>query len=116
VVVFIIAGFIFGEIMRKKTLIESTVDAANVILIVDSINKAGSISIVGLVIAETVVIEIPKVANPVVGTDANWTPLVYGGVAYVLDADNNRRSIPYRGTYRLAKDASPGNAFAVEFD
>lgn len=102
--------------MRGKTLIESTVDADNKILIIDNINKDGSISIVGLVTTEEVAIEIPKVTSPDIDTDADWTPLIYEETIYVLDVDNNRRSIPFRGTYRIAKPASAGNAFGVEFE
>lgn len=102
--------------MRKKTLIASTVDAANKILIVDNINLNGSLSIVGLVTTESVAIEIPRVAIPDVDTDAHWTDLIYEGVTYVLDANNNRRSVPFRGTYRIAKSTSAGNAFGVEFE
>jgi len=102
--------------MRAQTLIESTEAAAKKILIIDNLNLNGSVSIVGLVTTETVAIEIPKVANPVVGTDANWTPLVYDGTTYVLDVNNNRRSIPFRGTYRISKPASSGNAFGIGFE
>lgn len=102
--------------MRKKTLIESTVDAVNKILIIDNLNLNGSISIVGVVTTEDVAIEIKAVESPDVDTDLDWTPFIYDGVTYVLDVDNNRRSIPFRGTYRLAKSASAGNAFGVEFE
>lgn len=102
--------------MRAKTLIASTVDAANKILIIDNLNLNGSISIVGVVTIESVAIEIPKVVSPDVDTDADWTALIYGGITYVLDVDNNRRSIPFRGTYRIAKATSAGNAFGIGFE
>lgn len=102
--------------MRAQTLIESTVDAVKKILIIDNQNLNGSISIVGLVTTESVAIQIPKVADAVVGTDASWTPLIYEGITQVLDVDNNRLSIPYRGTYRIVKPASPGNAFGIRFE
>jgi hypothetical protein len=102
--------------MRAKTLIASTEDAANKILIIDNLNLNGSVSIVGLVTTESVAIEIPKVASPDVDTDADWTDLIYDGVTYILDVDNNRRSIPFRGTYRIAKPASAGNAFGIGFE
>ena len=102
--------------MRAKTLITSTVDAVNKILIIDNLNLNGSVSIVGVVTTESVAIEIPTVANPDVDTDADWTNLVYGGITYILDSSNNRRSIPFRGTYRIAKAASASNAFGVEFE
>ena len=102
--------------MRAKTLIESTVDAVNKILIIDNLNINGSISIVGLVTTESVAIEIPRVVNPDIATDSDWTALVYAGITYILDSSNNRRSIPFRGTYRIAKASSVGNAFGVEFE
>jgi len=102
--------------MRAKTLIAPTEAAAKKILIIDSLNLNGSISIVGLVTTESVAIEIPKVENPDVSTDTDWTPLVYDGTTYVLDVDNNRRSIPFRGTYRISKPASNGNAFGIGFE
>lgn len=102
--------------MRAKTLIASTVDAANKILIIDGINLGGSFSIVGVVTTESVAIEIPTVVNPDKDTDLDWTPYVYEGVTYVLDVDNNRISPPFRGTYRIAKAASAGNAFGIGFE
>jgi len=102
--------------MRAKTLIESTVDAANKILIVDNQNLNGSLSIVGLVTTESVAIQIPRVTSPAVATDTDWTNFVYGGTTYVLNVDNNRVSLPFRGTYRIVKPASPGNAFGIRFE
>ena len=102
--------------MKKKTLIASTVNAANKILIVDSLNLNGSISIVGLVTTESVAIQIPRVDLPDVTTDAHWTNFVYDGTTYVLNVTNNRISIPFRGTYRIAKPASVGNAFGIGFE
>lgn len=102
--------------MRSKMLIESTVDAADALLIVDNINLNGSLSIEGLVTTESVAIQIPRVASPVLATDDHWTNFVYNGTTYVLDVDNNRISIPFRGTYRIAKPASPGNAFGIRFE
>jgi len=102
--------------MRSKTLIDYTVDAANKILIVDNMNLNGSLSIVGLVTTESVAIQIPRVANPAVGTDEHWTNYVYDSTIQVLDVNNNRVSIPFRGTYRIAKPASPGNAFGIKFE
>jgi len=102
--------------MRSQTLISSTVDAVNKILIIDNQNLNGSISIVGLVTTESVTIQIPRVENPAVGTDTDWTNFIYAGDAFVLDVDNNRLSIPYRGTYRIVKPASPGNAFGIRFE
>lgn len=101
--------------MRKKTLIASTVDAAKKILIIDNLNLNGSISIVGIVTTESVAIEVPTVANPDIDTDSDWTALVYDSVTYVLNTNNNRRSIPFRGSYRISKNISTGNAFGVEF-
>jgi len=102
--------------MRAKTLIAPTTAAANKILIIDNLNLNGSVSIIGLVTTETVAIEIPKVENPAVDTDTDWTPLVYDGITYVLDANNNRRSIPFRGTYRISKAESVGNSFGIGFE
>lgn len=102
--------------MKKKTLIASTVNAANKILIVDSINLFGSISIVGLVTTESVAIQIPRVESPDVATDAHWTNFVSGGVTSVLNVSNNRISLSSRGTYRIAKPASGGNAFGICFE
>jgi len=102
--------------MRAKTLIASTTAAANKILIIDNLNLNGSVSIIGLVTTESVAIEIPKVESPAVDTDTDWTPLVYDGITYVLDVNNNRRSIPFRGTYRIAKPESIGNAFGIGFE
>lgn len=99
--------------MRKKTIIESTVDAENKILLVGDLNTNASISIIGLVTTESVAIEIPRVATPDVDTDAHWTALVFDSTTYVLDVNNNRLGIPFRGTYRIAKPASAGNAFAI---
>ena len=102
--------------MLKKTLIEATEDAVNKILIVDNINLNGSISLVGSNITQTVAIEIPTVMNPDKDTDSDWTACVYDNIEWILDANTNRRSIPFRGTYRIAKPASSGNAFGVRFE
>jgi len=102
--------------MRSKTLIESTTAAANALLIIDNQNLNGSLSIVGLVVAESVAIQIPKVANPVLATDADWTNYVYDSTTYVLNANNNRISLPFRGTYRIVKPESIGNAFGIKFE
>jgi len=102
--------------MRSKTLIDSTVDAVNKVLIVDNQNLNGSLSIVGLVTTESVAIQIPRVAEPAVATDAHWTNYFYDGIAQVLDVNNNRVSIPFRGTYRIVKPASPENAFGIKFE
>jgi len=102
--------------MRGKTLIESTTAAANAILIIDNQNMNGSLSIVGLVVAESVAIQIPKVASPAKDTDADWTNYVYDSTTYVLNATNNRISLPFRGTYRIAKPESIGNAFGIKFE
>jgi len=102
--------------MRAKMLISPTTAAANKILIIDNLNLNGSISIIGLVTTESVAIEIPKVESPAVDTDTDWTPLIYDGITYVLDINNNRRSIPFRGTYRIAKAESVGNAFGIGFE
>jgi hypothetical protein len=102
--------------MIAKTLIASTVDAANKILIVDNINKDGSVSIIGLVTTESVAIQIPRVANPDVDTDTDWTNFVYNSITSVLNVNNNRVSLPVRGTYRIAKPASVGNAFGIGFE
>lgn len=102
--------------MRSKTLIESTTAAANKILIIDNQNLNGSLSIVGLVTTESVAIQIPRVATPAVDTDAHWTNFVYDGTTYVLNATNNRVSLPFRGTYRIAKADSGANAFGIKFE
>jgi len=102
--------------MRAQTLIASTEAAANKILIIDDINKDGSISIVGLVTSESVAIQIPRVASPAVDTDADWTNFIYDGTTYVLNVNNNRISLPFRGTYRIVKPASSGNAFGIGFE
>ena len=102
--------------MRAKTLIAPTTAAANKILIVDNLNLNGSISIVGLVTTESVAIQIPRVESPAVGTDTDWTNFVYDSITYVLDVNNNRISIPFRGTYRIAKPESVGNAFGIRFE
>lgn len=102
--------------MRSKTLIASTVDAAKKILIIDNLNLNGSLSIVGLVVAESVAIQIPRVESPTVATDTDWTNFIYDGITYVLDVNNNRISLPFRGTYRIVKSASPGNAFGIGFE
>jgi hypothetical protein len=102
--------------MRAKTLIDSSEAAANKILIIDNQNINGSLSIVGLVVAESVAIQIPRVANPAVNTDAHWTNFVYDSTTYVLNATNNRVSLPFRGTYRIAKAESIGNAFGIRFE
>jgi len=102
--------------MRARTLIETTTAAANKVLIIDNQNLNGSISIVGVVVAESVAIEIPAVESPDVDTDTDWTAFVYDGETYVLDVNNNRRSIPFRGTYRIAKPESVGNAFGIGFE
>jgi len=102
--------------MIGKTLIASTEAAANAILIIDNQNLNGSISIVGLVTTESVAIQIPRVAIPAVDTDTDWTDFVYDGTTYVLDVNNNRISIPFRGTYRIAKPTSSGNAFGIGFE
>lgn len=102
--------------MIAKPLITSTVAAANKILILDNQNLNGSLSIVGLVTTESVAIQIPRVASPDVDTDADWTNFVYDSTTYVLDVNNNRISIPFRGTYRIAKPASIGNAFGIKFE
>jgi hypothetical protein len=102
--------------MRSKMLIESTEDAVNKILIIDNINLNGSVSLVGSSIIQEVAIEIPAVEDPDVDTDSDWDALVYESTTYLLDADNNRRSIPFRGMYRISKPASSGNAFGVRFD
>jgi hypothetical protein len=105
-----------GNVMIKKVLIEPTEAAANKLLIIDNINLNGSVSIIGVVTTEVVSIEIPTVVNPDVSNDADWTPLVYEENTYVLDANNNRQSIPFRGVYRIAKPESTGNAFGIGFD
>jgi len=102
--------------MRARTLIETTTAAANKVLIIDNQNLNGSISIVGVVVAESVAIEIPAVESPDVDTDTDWTAFVYDGETYVLDVNNNRRSITFRGTYRIAKPESVGNAFGIGFE
>ncbi len=102
--------------MRAQILIASTEAAANKILIIDNQNLNGSLSIVGLVITESVAIQIPRVATPAVDTDAHWTNFVYDGTTYVLNVSNNRISLPFRGTYRIAKPASVGNAFGIGFE
>lgn len=102
--------------MRAQTLIESTVDAVKKVLIIDNQNLNGSLSIVGLVVAESVAIQIPRVETPAVATDTDWTNFIYDGTTYVLDANNNRVSLPFRGTYRISKPASPGNAFGIRFE
>jgi len=102
--------------MRKKTLITLTESAANKILIVDNININGSLSIIGLVTTESVAIQIPRVLVPDVDTDTDWTNFVYDGTTYVLDVNNNRISIPFRGTYRIVKPVSEGNAFGIGFE
>lgn len=102
--------------MRAKTLIESTTAAANALLIIDNQNLNGSISIVGLVTTESVAIQIPRVATPVLATDAHWTNFVYDSTTYVLDVNNNRISLPFRGTYRISKPESVGNAFGIGFE
>jgi len=102
--------------MRAKTLIESTVDAANKILIIDNLNLNGSLSIVGLVTTESVAIQIPRIADPAVDTDTDWTNFVYDSTTYVLNVNNNRVSLPFRGTYRIVKPASPENAFGIRFE
>ena len=88
---------------------------SNKILIIGDLNLNGSISIVGLVTTESVAIEIPRVASPDIDTDADWTAIVYDGETFQLDVDNNRRSIPFRGTYRISKPVSTGNAFGIGF-
>lgn len=102
--------------MRAQTLIESTVDAVKKVLIIDNQNLNGSLSIVGLVVAESVAIQIPRVATPAVATDTDWTNFIYDSTTYVLNANNNRVSLPFRGTYRIVKPASPGNAFGIKFE
>lgn len=102
--------------MRAKTLIESTAAAVNKILIIDNQNLNGSLSIVGLVTTESVAIQIPRVASPDVDTDAHWTNYVYDSTTYVLDVNNNRVSLPFRGTYRIVKPESIGNAFGIKFE
>jgi hypothetical protein len=102
--------------MRGKLLIELTEDAVNKILILDNLNLNGSLSIVGVVTTESIAIEIPTVVSPAVDTDADWTALVYDSETYVLDVNNNRRSIPFRGTYRISKAESTGNAFGIRFE
>lgn len=102
--------------MRAKTLIAPTEAAANKILIIDNLNLNGSLSIIGLVTTESVAIQIPRVETPAVDTDAHWTNYVYDGTTYVLDVDNNRISLPFRGTYRISKAASNGNAFGIRFE
>lgn len=102
--------------MRAKTLIESTTAAVNKILIIDNQNLNGSLSIVGLVTTESVAIQIPRVTSPDVDTDAHWTNYVYDSTTYVLDANNNRVSLPFRGTYRIVKPESIGNAFGIKFE
>jgi hypothetical protein len=102
--------------MRKKTLISSTEAAANALLIIDNLNLNGSLSIIGLVTTESVAIQIPRVETPVLATDAHWTNFVYDGTTYVLNVDNNRVSLPFRGTYRISKPASVANAFGIGFE
>lgn len=101
--------------MRPKMLIEPTTEQINKILIIDNLNLNGSLSLVGSNITQTVAIEIPTVENPDKDTDSDWTAFIYGGTEYVLDADNNRQSIPFRGMYRISKPTSVGNAFGVRF-
>jgi hypothetical protein len=102
--------------MRAQTLIESTTAAANALLIIDNQNLNGSISIVGLVTTESVAIQIPRVATPARDTDTDWTNYVYDGTTYVLNVNNNRVSLPFRGTYRIVKAESVGNAFGIKFE
>lgn len=102
--------------MRSKILIASTESAANALLIIDNINLNGSLSIVGLVTTESVAIQIPRVVTPDLDTDTDWTNFVYDSITYVLDVNNNRISLPFRGTYRISKPASVGNAFGIGFE
>jgi hypothetical protein len=102
--------------MRKKILITPTEAAANKILIIDELTIYGSLSIIGLVTSESVAIQIPRVVNPAIGTDTDWTNFVSGSTAVVLNANNNRISMLVRGTYRIVKPASNGNAFGIGFE
>jgi len=102
--------------MLKKMLIDLTESAANALLIVENWNLNGSLSIVGLVTDESVAIQIPRVETPVLATDEHWTNFVYDSTTYVLDVNNNRVSLPFRGTYRIVKAASEGNAFGIRFE
>jgi hypothetical protein len=75
----------------------------------------GSLQIVGVLAAETVTIEQPKVAVPDEANDVHWTPIKSDGVTWQLTANDNAFTIPGRMIIRVNKPASPGNAFGVSY-
>lgn len=104
--------------MIKKTLIESTTNAANAILIVDNININGSVFLFGSNLAgitETVNIQIQTVENPDITNNDHWETFVVNSTSYILNATNFSRSFDFRGTYRISKPTS-ATAFGVRFE
>ena len=75
-----------------------------------------TLSIVGLVTTETVAVQIPRVAEPVEATDANWTDLIVDSEAVVLSVTNNAIMLPSRlDPVRLVKAAGvEENAYGVK--
>lgn len=82
-------------------------------------NPAGwnpTLAIVGLVTTEQVAVQIPRVAEPVMATDAHWTPMMQDGEAVVLNADNKVIRLPGALIVRLVKDAGiAGNEYGVRW-
>ncbi|MBV5342721.1 hypothetical protein JZU68_03590, partial [bacterium] len=72
------------------------------------------LTVVGLLAAETVVIEVPRVANPVAATDAHWTPFKVGGASATFTSTVNYIELPNDIIIRLKKATSTGNAFGIK--
>jgi len=77
-------------------------------------NAKTILTLVGLLAAETLIVEVPRVANPVAATDAHWTPLKVAGASVTFTSTVNFVELPNDITIRLKKALSTGNAFGVK--
>jgi hypothetical protein len=98
-------------------IIPVTESAAVKMMVIDryTYDFNGTLQIIGVLGAETVTIEQPKVASPDENTNADWTPIVTNGDAWVLDINNNASTIVGRMIIRVNKPISTGNAFGVSY-
>jgi len=70
-------------------------------------------TVVGLLVAEVVTVEVPRVVVANQATDAHWTPLLQEDSIVQLRAGHNSITVPTDLVIRMKKPLSTGNAFGV---
>ena len=75
-------------------------------------SKPACLSVVGILVAETIALEIPVNTDPDPATDAHWTPYFQDDAQVLLTATNMAVAIPVGLTIRVKKPATT-NAVGV---